>query len=340
MGTSRVAALLVFGILTVWQPLNGATTAESVSTESPSLSEINKDMVILWVNKSTLRADLMTWPENPQNSKTLMSFKIAVGKEEGDKQAEGDNRTPEGIYFTLGQLDGKRLPTKYGPLAIPINFPNPMDRIQGKTGHGIWLHGVEQDQRVEAAKVTEGCVAFYNADIQTLAKWLRPNQSVILITHDATNANQLSDILKIKESTQAWADAWKNRDLKTYISYYDSSFRHQIGDVKAYEAHKRQVFKGYKKMTVQLSESRVFSNGLYGMSVMNQKFNGDNRFIVNGRKILYWKKSDTGTWGIVNESFDNMQLEFMRFTYQQVAEGLRGSPSAKLFDSKTAPARY
>ena len=348
MGTGRLAALFVLGICV----LGGAAFATSkpmhVTAESSPQGEIkaeikdeiNHDMIILWVNKATLRADLMTWPDEPQKSQILMSFKIAIGKEEGDKQEEGDNRTPEGIYFTLGQLDGKSLPSKYGPLAIPINFPNPMDRIQGKTGHGIWLHGVEEDQRVEAAKVTEGCIAFYNADIQTLAKWLRPNQSVVLITHDASSVNQLEDLQKIRVATQGWANAWKNRDLKTYISYYDPRFHHQIGDLKAYETHKKQVFKGYKKMVVQLSESRVFSNGIYGMSVMNQKFNGDNRFIVNGRKILYWKKTEDGSWGIVNESFDSMQLEFIRFTYQQVADGMRGSPSAKLFDSKAVSPQH
>ena len=47
-------------------------------------------------------------------------------------------------------------------------FPNDYDKDLGKTGYGIWLHGVEDDSRIEKANVTEGCVAFYNADIKLL----------------------------------------------------------------------------------------------------------------------------------------------------------------------------
>ena len=61
-----------------------------------------------------------------------MKFKIAIGKEKGDKQFEGDNKTPEGIYFVNRIIDGKSLPEKYGPLALPINFPNAYDKDQRK----------------------------------------------------------------------------------------------------------------------------------------------------------------------------------------------------------------
>ena len=39
-----------------------------------------------------------------------MKFKIAIGKEKGDKQFEDDNKTPEGIYFVNRIIDGKSLP--------------------------------------------------------------------------------------------------------------------------------------------------------------------------------------------------------------------------------------
>ena len=77
-----------------------------------------------------------------------MKFKIAIGKEKGDKQYEGDNKTPEGIYLLI-VLSTVAFPEKYGPLALPINFPNDFDKDQGKTGHGIWLHGVADDSRVK-----------------------------------------------------------------------------------------------------------------------------------------------------------------------------------------------
>jgi murein L,D-transpeptidase YafK len=321
------------------------TRAGELSSEGTQNKDeqITNDMVILWVSKSELKAHLMTWPEDLKKSEVLMSFKIAIGKEEGDKQVEGDNRTPEGIYVSQSILDGKTLPAKYGPLAIPINFPNPVDRISGKTGHGIWLHGVEQDQRVEAAKVTEGCVAFYNADILTLSRWLKPQQSVVMIGKSFQGINEPQDLKSLRAATAGWAEAWQQRDLKKYISYYDDDFKHPNGGGrKGYEDYKKRVFAGYKKMTVGIKDIRVFTHEAYGVSIMNQNFNGDNRFIANGKKILYWSKQKDGSWRILNESFDNNPLKFMSFTDKQVADSQKGSASSKLMmESKLqTPHRY
>src|SRR5690606_37165566 len=128
--------------------------------------------------KEELRAELKTWPEQTNRAEVIEIFRIAIGKEEGDKQRRGDNRTREGIYFTQEIIDGRTLPAKYGANAIPLNYPNPIDIAAGKTGYGISLHGVEEDKRIEKANVTEGCAAFYNADTEKLTNWLLPHQGV------------------------------------------------------------------------------------------------------------------------------------------------------------------
>ena len=178
---------------------------------------VQKDIIFLHVDKASLRAELRTWPESYQSSQQLMTFKIAIGKAEGDKQVEGDNKTPEGIYFAQQLIDGRTLPAKYGPFAIPINFPNAVDRSNGKTGYGIWLHGVEKDARIEEAKVTEGCVAFYNADIESLAKWLKPQQTVIVISDGRDKANQPEDVEKVTLLTNNWQKSWSERNISSYI---------------------------------------------------------------------------------------------------------------------------
>ena len=86
------------------------------------LSAEKKRRYCYFVNKSDPSATLKTWPTLVK-PKTLMKFKIAIGKEKGDKQFEGDNKTPEGIYFVNRIIDGKSLPEKYGPWFLPINFP-------------------------------------------------------------------------------------------------------------------------------------------------------------------------------------------------------------------------
>lgn len=39
-------------------------------------------------------------------------------------------------YKIASGLDFK----EYGGIAYTLNYPNPVDKLRGKTGHGIWIH--------------------------------------------------------------------------------------------------------------------------------------------------------------------------------------------------------
>src|SRR5690606_38220912 len=107
----------------------GVTSTAWSQAFAPNLARVGTgyaDMMVLTVDKTALKAELKTWPEEPLQASTLRSFKIAIGKVDGDKEVEGDNKTPEGIYFAQSHIDGSTLPEKYGALAIPLNFPNPI----------------------------------------------------------------------------------------------------------------------------------------------------------------------------------------------------------------------
>lgn len=321
---SFIKALVgLFGILAI-SPLH----AQDLMTNS-------KELVFLLVDKTKLQADLLTWPEDGKNSERLVSFRIAIGKEEGDKQKSGDNKTPEGIYFAKS-LISKGLPSKYGPMAIPIDFPNPLDRYYGKTGYGIWLHGVEQDNRIEAANVTEGCVAFYNADIQSLSQWLMPQQTVVVIAKDASQVNRPEDIAEVRKQVEGWADAWNQRDLDRYISYFMPEF-HSMDkkSLKKYYNYKKRVFASYHEMSVHMKNIRVFTHDRYAVALMNQEFDGDNRYKAYGRKLLYWQRTADGEWKLFHEEFDKDPMRFTDLAREKIAQIIRSSPSTKfLQDSR------
>lgn len=299
-----------------------------LNASAPS-GPMDEGVIFLHVDKKSLKAELRTWPESPVASEQLMTLKIAVGKEEGDKQVEGDNKTPEGIYFAQELIDGKTLPAKYGPFAIPINFPNSVDRSLGKTGYGIWLHGVEQDARIEEAKVTEGCVAFYNADIIALTKWLKPQQTIVMIS-DGGGVNRPEDLKEVTKLTKSWMRSWIQRDLHQYIDHYAPSFKHRGKDLSAYKQYKRAVFDAYDVMTVDFSNLRVFTHKSYAVAVMNQDFNGDDRYISKGRKILYWSKLESG-WKISHEEYENLRFKTQTFSRELIAKVFENSPSIKAF---------
>ena len=282
-------------------------------------------MILLKVNKSTLKAELRTLERPGYHSQLLHSFRIAIGKGIGDKVREGDNRTPEGIYFSLKHIEESNLlASKYGQSAIPLNFPNHFDRLQGKTGYGIWLHGAGNDKRMEESNVTEGCIAFYNADILKLEQWLLPNRGAVVIAKNFSEVNRQDDMKEVFSLTTAWLQAWKNKQIDNYISFYDSDFRNSHRDLKAYKSYKRRVFGSYKKMEVKTDLIRVLTHPKYAVSFMNQDFHGDNRFHSLGRKVLYWQKTANG-WKIIKEFFDRKKFSLLPFSDKDL-QYLKGNP--------------
>ena len=74
----------------------------------------------------------------------------SVGRLGIEKSTEGDQRTPLGVYYITSRLDGHQLTDFYGSGALLLNYPNEYDRRQGRTGGGIWLHGVPATVTPEA----------------------------------------------------------------------------------------------------------------------------------------------------------------------------------------------
>lgn len=290
-----------------------------LSTPLIGETKVHNDTMLLTVDKTKLEAVLQTWPEDRSGAKVLKKFRIATGKEEGDKQKEGDNRTPEGVYFAQMHINGSKLPAKYGSMAIPIDFPNPIDRVEKKTGYGIWLHGVDNAKRIEEAKVTEGCVAFYNEDVAKLGAWLKPRQGLVVIADELASVNRPEEVSEVKRLTQSWIDAWANRSINDYIGHYHKSFRYKGQDLPTYTSYKRNVFSGYKKMVVSYDHLRVVTHPKYAVSMFNQDFYGDKRFKSLGRKILYWIKDADGNWKIRREIFENRRFEFLTYTDKELA---------------------
>ncbi len=319
----------------------GFIAGESRAIGIEPTHDVMKEMIVLSVGKTQLRAELKTLPENGAEPKPLRSFKIAIGKVDGDKEREGDNKTPEGIYFTVGKIDSKQLPPeKYGPLALPLNFPNPMDQIQGKTGYGIWLHGVGH-RNIEDANVTQGCVAFPNDEIASLVSWLKPSHGVVVIAKDLSEVNRSSDVGELYKTSQDWVTAWATRDLDKYVSYYADDFENNGKKLKAYKTYKQAVFKSYKEMTVRMSNVRIVTHPKYALVMMNQDFKGDKRFVSDGRKMLYWRRNEAGQWKIVRELFDNFLMNPVQFSTDDVAGLKQGAavspqgPAARTAETTT-----
>ncbi len=99
------------------------------------------------------------------------------GEIEGDKQVEGDLKTPEGVYFVRGKIQVPLDFAMYGNHAYALNYPNPIDRLRGKTGGGIWIHSKGDPIK---GQFTQGCVAIDLANIKKLDEYLKPDTPVLI----------------------------------------------------------------------------------------------------------------------------------------------------------------
>lgn len=108
----------------------------------------------------------------------LAAFPMAYGRKTGDKADKGDNRTPEGRYWINGIHPGPMKGPLYGALVFTLNYPKPGDQAEGKTGDGIWIHGVEEGK---LPTYTHGCLSLANVDVLALADYIGVGTPIVIL---------------------------------------------------------------------------------------------------------------------------------------------------------------
>ena len=110
-----------------------------------------------------------------RKGKTIATYRIALGFEPaGDKEREGDGKTPEGIY----RVDRRNDQSMYY-LSIGIDYPRPDQRRAARAagrdpGGDIFIHGQPHRQKSMPALPydwTAGCAAVSNSEMDEI--WQR-----------------------------------------------------------------------------------------------------------------------------------------------------------------------
>jgi len=116
-------------------------------------------------------------------------YHVISGKAIGDKQRRGDLKTPEGTYFFVESIDGKKLPARYGVLAVVMDYPNPIDKSTKKTGSGIWLHGTDDPPRLARPRESKGCVVGLDSDVLKIARLIKMGRTPVIIVEELTRGS-------------------------------------------------------------------------------------------------------------------------------------------------------
>jgi L,D-transpeptidase YnhG len=194
-----------------------------VPSQFVRLSSQNKHAIAVDASRSRLYLF-----ENATSGMRLVAdHYISVGKLGTDKTLEGDLRTPVGVYFITNTYKRKNLKDFYGAGALPINYPNPYDMRQGKTGSGIWLHGTPSNQFSRPPKASDGCVVLSNPDLERILATVEVRSTPVVIASSLQWVSPAQSNPANKGFDEVW-NQWRNAkasaDLPRTVAYYTSDF--------------------------------------------------------------------------------------------------------------------
>ncbi|ENQ8483650.1 murein L,D-transpeptidase [Campylobacter jejuni] len=223
----------------------------------------------------------------------------------GDKKIEGDLKTPVGFY-ELGRKFNPGDPY-YGPFAFATTYPNLLDKVQGKTGGGIWIHGYPLDgSRLDEFK-TRGCIALFNNNLEKFAQVVQ-DKKVFVMTEEKEKIRAKKDqIASLLADLFIWKLAWTNSDTNTYLSFYDEQEFKRFDKMKfeQFASMKKSIFSRKEDKKIKFSDINISpypnleNETMYRISFYEDYYTKNYQF--RGDKILYVKIDSKGKMKILAE---------------------------------------
>lgn len=235
----------------------------------------------------------------------VADYYISSGKAGAEKNREGDQKTPLGVYFVTANLPRAQISDFYGTGAFPISYPNEWDRQQGKNGHGIWLHGVPSDTYSRPPRASNGCVVLANPDMEKIGKNLQVGLTPVVISNkiDWIDPRELaSQRSELSRHVENWRRDWESVNMDKYLQHYSRSFRAPGQDYPSWEMQKRQVNISKTWVKIKLSNISIFSypgNENLAVITFDQDYSSNN--LKNQMKKRQYWKFDSNEWKIVYE---------------------------------------
>ncbi|HID0730155.1 TPA: L,D-transpeptidase family protein [Campylobacter jejuni] len=223
----------------------------------------------------------------------------------GDKKIEGDLKTPVGFY-ELGRKFNPGDPY-YGPFAFATTYPNLLDKVQGKTGGGIWIHGYPLDgSRLDEFK-TRGCIALFNNNLEKFAQVVQDKKVFVMTEEKEKIIAKKDQIASLLADLFTWKLAWTNSDTNTYLSFYDEQEFKRFDKMKfeQFASMKKSIFSRKEDKKIKFSDINISpypnleNETMYRISFYEDYYTKNYQF--RGDKILYVKIDSKGKMKILAE---------------------------------------
>ncbi len=291
--TDIVTEYRLYGLADIEKKLDKELTKKSywskyLKNKDTSFGFIENYTDILICDKS--KSNLTLYKKGKKKYEKQVSYGAYTGKLKGDKKVEGDLKTPNGIYNLVKKID--KLDSFYGPMAFVTSYPNEYDKYLGKSGHGIWIHGLPTKQKRDS--FTKGCIAINNDHIKCLDRDIDLSKTLLLIYPKkyklGVSKKELANILS---QLYMWRYAWIYNDLDKYLSFYDTeNFKRADGkSFSWFKRHKTRIFNKNEDKQILFTDITVIpypnKKDVYQI-VFHEYFQSDT-YEFSGSKILMVK---------------------------------------------------
>ncbi|HHW1542729.1 TPA: L,D-transpeptidase family protein [Campylobacter coli] len=276
---------------------------DEIGDRNISLGYYDDDVAIVLTNKTDKILRVYSYSDG--KIKQDFEQKAIITGLMGDKQVEGDLKTPVGFY-ELGRKFNPGDPY-YGPFAFATTYPNLLDKVQGKTGGGIWIHGYPLDgTRLDEFK-TRGCIALFNENLEEFAKVVQ-DKKVFAMTEEKEKVRaKKEDIAALLAELFAWKLAWTDSDINTYLNFYDEKQFKRFDKMKfeQFASMKKSIFSRKEDKKIKFSDinispyPNVENETMYRISFYEDYYTKNYQF--KGDKILYVKIDSKGKMKILAE---------------------------------------
>ncbi len=253
------------------------------------------------------RSRLYLYENTGDMPRLVTDYYISQGKLGINKLKEGDQRTPVGVYYITSRLAGTKLPDFYGPGALPINYPNDWDKINGRSGSGIWLHGVPSETFSRPPLASDGCIVLANPDFLSLAETIDIGKTPVIISENIEFVNRkkwTTDKQVAIKLIEDWRTDLESMNVNRLLANYSRNFKTLQGDdINTWFSKQRQLFDGIHDISIKLRDITQFrypgKDELIVSTFTQDTITG--KYKTSIKKRQYWIK-EASRWRIIYEA--------------------------------------
>ena len=248
----------------------------------------------------------MLYVYSNQGHEASLVFQTAcsTGEASGVKEKAGDKKTPEGVYFLTDEFEDRYLTPIYGKRAFPTDYPNLVDRREGKNGSAIWIHGTNKKLK---PMDSNGCVALENDSILKLSEFIKLNATPVIMVEEMRPADK-SEQAAAREGIQRFVESWKRAltadNYHSYLSHYSAGYLPDIQWWEKWTALRDQALKKTQKISFSSENIGIYRYDQLYVLLFDFSMTIDTETVQLGKRKMFLSRSK-GNWEIIGDIYQH-----------------------------------